>query len=59
VAGAALERLLERGRRGGLESLWSALLSEAGARLDRYDAASAGGAPPGALSCGVWAAQGV
>jgi len=58
VAGAALERLLERGRRGGLAPLWSALLGEAGARLDRHDAAaSAGGAPPGALSRCAWAAR--
>jgi len=58
VAGAALERLLERGRRGGLAPLWTALLGEAGARLDCHDAAaSAGGAPPGALSRCAWAAR--
>lgn len=47
VAGAALARLLDISRRGGLAPLWGALLGEAEARLARYEraAASAGERP--------------
>lgn len=41
VAGAALARLLDISRRGGLAPLWGALLGEAQARLARYERAAA------------------
>lgn len=45
VAGTALARLLELGRRGCISALWRALFDEADARLTRYeDAVSRGGA---------------
>ncbi|KAK9845304.1 hypothetical protein WJX81_002986 [Elliptochloris bilobata] len=54
VAGAAVARLLELGRRGGLAPLWRALLDEAEARLARCERAAASG-----VGCAASAARAV
>jgi hypothetical protein len=55
VVRAALQRLLEHGRRGRLGTLWEAALSEADRRLRVLEVGSAAGAAPlqGAEPCSL------